>query len=78
MESRYYIINSSSYSNVENDLDCLVHWNVSGSQCIIEVAVGYDVSSYSNKFITSNECQDYINDPIRIDEWYQPDISEMP
>jgi len=78
MESRYYIINSSSHSDVENDLDCLVRWNVSGSQCIIEVAVGYDVSSYSNKFITSNECQDYINDPIRIDEWYQPDISEIP
>jgi hypothetical protein len=77
MAQFYYIINSSSYSDVENDLDCLVHWNISGSQCIIEVAVGYNPSFYSKKFRTSNECQDYINDPIRIDEWYQPDESEM-
>jgi hypothetical protein len=78
MAQFYYIINSSSYSDVENDLDCLVHWNVSGSECIIEVHHSYVISDYLVKFEQSNHCQDYINDPIRIDEWYQPDISEIP
>ena len=78
MSSRYYIINSSSYSDLADDIENPVHWNVSGSQCIIEVNVGYTPSGYLNKFTTSNGCQDYINDPIRIDEWYQPDISEIP
>ena len=78
MASRYYIINSSSLSTIEDDLEYTPVWNVSGSECIIEVAVGYNPSSYSKKFRTSNECQDYINDPIRIDEWYQPDVSELP
>ena len=78
MASRYYIINSSSLSTIEDDLEYTPVWNVSGSECIIEVAVGYNPSSYFKKFRTSNECQDYINDPIRIDEWYQPDVSELP
>tara|TARA_B100000497_G_scaffold127328_1_gene168733 strand:- start:679 stop:915 length:237 start_codon:yes stop_codon:yes gene_type:complete len=78
MSSRYYIINSSSYSTVENDLEHSPVWNVSGSECIIEVAVGYDPPSYFKKFRTSNECQDYINNSIRIDEWWQPDVSELP
>lgn len=78
MTSRYFIINSSTFSIIENDLDKSPLWNVSGSECVIEVATGYDPPSYSHKFRTPNECQDYINDPIRIDEWYQPDISLIP
>ena len=78
MASRYYILNSSSLSTIENDLEYTPVWNVSGSEFIIEVAVGYSVAGYLNKFTTSNDCQDYINNPIRIDEWYQPDVSELP
>ena len=78
MESRYYIITSESYSNLENSIEYSPSWNVSGSQCVIEVAVGYEVGSYIKKCRTSNELQDYIYDPIRINEWYEPDESEIP
>jgi len=78
MESRYFIINSSTYNTIESNLDKSPVWNVSRSECIIEVAVGYDPPSYSHKFRTPNECQDYIYNSVRIDEWYQPDESEMP
>ena len=75
--SRYFIINSSTYNDIENNLDKFPMWNVSGSECVIEVAVGYDPPSYSHKFRTSNECQDFIYHPDRINEWYQPDESEI-
>lgn len=78
MASRYYIIDSSTYSSIENNLEYPPAWNVDQSQCIIEVAVGYDPPSWFIKFRSSNECQDYINHPDRIDEWYQPNISELP
>lgn len=78
MASKYYILNSSSYSTVENDLEYAPVWNVSGSQCIIEVDSSYNVSTFFSVFGNSNEVQDYINNPIRIDEWYQPDESEIP
>ncbi len=77
MANKYYIINSSSYADVEDNLEGLAHWNVSRSQCIVEVAIGYNPTNYLNKFLTPNECQDYINHPIRQAEWYQPDISEL-
>ena len=78
MASRYYIINSSSLSTVENDLEYAPVWNVSGSQCIIEVDSSYTVPTFFLVFGNSNEVQDYIYNPIRIDDWYQPDISEIP
>jgi len=78
MATRYYLMNSESFSNIENDIDNGVVWNISSSQCVIEVDISYQPPSYSQKFRTNLECIDYIYNPIRIDEWFQPDISEIP
>jgi len=77
MASKYYILNSSSLAAHEDNLDKDVTWNISGSQCIIEVDSTYNVPTFFSVFGNANEVQDYIYNPIRIDEWYQPDESEL-
>lgn len=78
MAQFYYILNVSQYNIHSNNLEYPPVWNVSGSECIIEVHHSYVISDYLVKFEQSNHCQDYINNSIRIDEWYQPDVSELP
>ena len=74
----YYILNSGQLTEHTNNLDHPPVWNVANTQCIVEVNPSYVIENYLVKCEKSNDVQDYINDPIRIDEWYQPDISEIP
>jgi len=78
MAQFYYILNVSQYNVHSDNLEYSPVWNVSGSECIIEVHHSYVISDYLVKFEKSNDVQDWIYSSNRIDEWYQPDISEIP
>jgi len=78
MASKYYILNSDQYNLHLGNLEYDPVWNIAGTECIIEVSPSYNVPEVLHGFGDSNSVQNYINDPIRIDEWYQPDISELP
>ena len=78
MESKYYILNAAQYNFHLGNLEYDPVWNIAGTECIIEVSPSYNVPEVLHGFGDSNSVQNYINDPIRIDEWYQPDISEIP
>jgi len=78
MASKYYIINSSTFSTINSILDKDVVWNVAKNECIIEVNLNYTPPSYIQEFNSSNECQDWINNSTRIDNWIQLDESEIP
>jgi len=79
MTSKYYILTSDQYLEHNGNLEYDVVWNINRSQCIIEVDSSYNVPNVLHGFGSdANSVQDYINDPIRIDEWYEPDISLIP
>lgn len=78
MNTLYYLIESSYYPNYENSLDQLPVWKLDKSQCLIEVPFDFKVYPYINSWDNSNEFQDYIHNPIRVDEWVEIDISEIP
>jgi hypothetical protein len=77
MASKYYILNLYQYEEHSNTLEYTPAWNVAHTQCIIEVDSSYYVPNFFSVFGNANECQDYIYHPDRIDEWYQPDESEL-
>lgn len=78
MAQHYYILNLDQYNQHSSNIEYPAVWNINADQCIIEVHHSYVIENYLVKFEQSNHCQDFINDPSRIDEWYQPDISEIP
>ena len=78
MASKYYILSATQYNFHLGSLEYDPIWNVAGTECIIEVSPSYNVPEVLHGFGDSNSVQDYINNPIRIDEWYQPDVSELP
>jgi hypothetical protein len=78
MNTLYYLIEASYYPNYENSLDQLPVWKLDKSQCLIEVPFDFEVYPYINSWDNSNEFQDYIHNPIRVDEWVEIDISEIP
>jgi len=78
MAQFYYILNVSQYNVHSDNLEYTPVWNVAHTQCIVEVKPTYVISNYLFKFENANIVQDYIYHPIRINEWYQPDVSELP
>jgi hypothetical protein len=78
MANKYYILTLTQLDSHLGSLEYDPIWNVAETECIIEVSPSYNVPEVLHGFGNSNAVQDYINDPIRIDEWYQPDISEIP
>lgn len=77
MAQFYYILNSDQYNEHSNNLEYAPLWNVDKTQCVIEVNENYTINNYMFMFQNSNIVQDYIYHPIRINEWYQPDESEL-
>jgi len=78
MANKYYILNPTQYNTYLSNIEYDPVWNVAGTECIVEIIPPYNIPEFIHIFESSNSVQDYINNPIRIDEWYQPDISEMP
>ena len=77
MASKYYILNLDQYEEHSNTLEYPPVWNVAHTQCIIEVDSSYHVPNVLHGFGSANAAQDYTHHPDRIDEWYQPDESEL-
>jgi len=77
MASKYYILNSDQYNEHSNNLEYTPMWNVNESACVVEVNPSYVINNYQVKFENNNDCQNWIYSPERIDEWYQPDESEI-
>lgn len=78
MAQHYYILNSDQYNTHSSNIEYSPLWNVNGSECVVEVHHSYVIENYLVKFEQANHCQDWIYSPERIDEWYEPDISEIP
>lgn len=78
MANYYYILTSTQYADHQDNINYTPLWNVSGSECVVEVSSTYSIPSYSHVFGNNTSVQDYIYDPIRINEWYEPDESELP
>ena len=75
--SFYYILSNEQLAEHIDTLEYIPSWNVAHTQCIVEVKPTYVISNYLVKFENANIVQDYIYHPIRINEWYQPDESEL-
>ena len=75
--SFYYILSNEQLTEHVNTLEYTPAWNVAHTQCIVEVKPTYVISNYLVKFEKANDVQDWIYSPNRIDEWYQPDESEL-
>jgi hypothetical protein len=77
MANYYYILTSAQYTEHQDNIDKSPLWNLSGSECVVEVDSTYSIPSFSYIFDNNNSVQNYIYDPIRINEWYEPDESEL-
>ena len=77
MASKYYILSNEQLAEHIDTLEYIPSWNVAHTQCIVEVKPTYVISNYLVKFEKANDVQDWIHSPNRIDEWYQPDESEL-
>ena len=75
--SFYYILNNEQLAEHADTLEYTPAWNVAHTQCIVEVKSTYVIPNYLFKFENNRTIQDYIHHPTRIDEWYQPDESEL-
>lgn len=75
--SFYYILSNEQLAEHADTLEYSPTWNVAHTQCIVEVKPTYVISNYLVKFEKANDVQDWIYSPNRIDEWYQPDESEL-